>query len=892
MNNLSIKIKLIALTVLSLILLSISILSISTYKTTQNAENDKLEQLNAMTAAKKQHISQYFEDIGNLLVSTANTASTADALYYFSRFFAQIENENKNEINIDEIKQKLTEHYEKNYLNQINFDIKNIQAKKETKEYLPQDNDALIAQYIYIVENSAKIGEKNDMAESTSLKNTYTINHEKFHPTFNTILKKFELYDIFLVDEKGTVVYSAFKEKDFATNLVTGPYSNSGLAKAYNEANKLKAGEIAFADFAPYEPSYNTPASFIATPIFKKDKRMGTLIIQFPINVIDKIMNFEGKYKESGLGETGISYLVGDDFKMRNNSRFLETITDEKVKIAKTTISTYEIKTSSVQNALNNQSGSTEINFENKDLLSSYASIKIFDKNWAIISEIEKSEALESIVHLNILLFVVVLIILSLIIIFSVIILNKLILNPIKDFEMGLLNFFKYLNNESTQVIYLNEDKNDEIGNMSKIVNKNIETVKNNLEKDRNLLNETVQVLSEFEKGDLFQRIKTNTSNPALNELKNVLNNMGKHLEENISNILNILEQYTKYNYLNRVENKDLKEHLLKLSNGVNSLGESITKMLVDNKTNGIKINIGSNVLLKSVDNLNINANEAKESLERTSIALVEITNNIQENNKNVQEMSNFAEKLNNSVKIGESLANKTTQAMDEINQQVSSINEAIEVIDQIAFQTNILSLNAAVEAATAGEAGKGFAVVAQEVRNLANRSADAAREIKNLVENANKKADEGKKITDDMIKGYLELNTNINSTITLINNVSISSNEQKRGIEQVNSALLLLENKTQENAFIAQNTYNITSQTSLISKQIVDDSEQKEFLGKNEIKESNFMDLFSSKSSVKESFVSKPKSTINTRNIQKEVISSNIKNSSKHEDKDEWESF
>ena len=110
--------------------------------------------------------------------------------------------------------------------------------------------------------------------------------------------------------------------------------------------------------------------------------------------------------------------------------------------------------------------------------------------------------------------------------------------------------------------------------------------------------------------------------------------------------------------------------------------------------------------------------------------------------------MASLSTEVTASATNGERLANQTTVAMDEINNQVNSINEAISVIDQIAFQTNILSLNAAVEAATAGEAGKGFAVVAQEVRNLANRSAEAAKEIKNLVENATSKTNDGKKIS------------------------------------------------------------------------------------------------------------------------------------------------
>jgi methyl-accepting chemotaxis protein len=158
------------------------------------------------------------------------------------------------------------------------------------------------------------------------------------------------------------------------------------------------------------------------------------------------------------------------------------------------------------------------------------------------------------------------------------------------------------------------------------------------------------------------------------------------------------------------------------------------------------------------------------------------------------------------------------------------NINEAITVIDQIAFQTNILSLNAAVEAATAGEAGKGFAVVAQEVRNLASRSAEAAKEIKDLVEDANLKANEGKNISAEMIHGYQELNTHINETLHLIENVSSASKEQMTGIEQINDTVTMLDRVTQENANEANQVRAIANDVSSMAKDLVEDALSKKF--------------------------------------------------------------
>jgi methyl-accepting chemotaxis protein len=195
--------------------------------------------------------------------------------------------------------------------------------------------------------------------------------------------------------------------------------------------------------------------------------------------------------------------------------------------------------------------------------------------------------------------------------------------------------------------------------------------------------------------------------------------------------------------------------------------------------------------------------------------------------------MSSYANELTISASQGEKLANQTVNSMDDINSQVSAINEAITIIDQIAFQTNILSLNAAVEAATAGEAGRGFAVVAAEVRNLASRSAEAANEIKAIVANATSKSNQGKEIAGEMIKGYSNLNGNINSTLSLIKDVENSAKEQKIAMEQIADAINNLDKQTQINANIANQTNDIASETSILASNVVSAVNTKQFRGK-----------------------------------------------------------
>jgi len=358
-----------------------------------------------------------------------------------------------------------------------------------------------------------------------------------------------------------------------------------------------------------------------------------------------------------------------------------------------------------------------------------------------------------------------------------------------------------------------------------------MEKVKADLKQDEIVINETNDILQKTASGFFVYEVTATASNPHVEAMKSNLNFMIKTMKVTLDKINLTLRNYSQSKYDYQIDDKGIYGDLGSVTAGIKLVGNNTSEILAMIMNTGEQLNKSTHTLTDASSGLSSSSNTQAASLEETAAALEEITSKMKINTQTTTQMSQLASDLTISASEGETLALSTSQAMEQIANEVSAINEAIEVIDQIAFQTNILSLNAAVEAATAGEAGKGFAVVAQEVRNLASRSAEAANEIKSLVEKAITKASSGKNISLNMISGYKKLNDNISNTTHLINEVSTSTQEQQNAIIQINDAITNLDQATQRNSNVANDISTLSTHIDTMSNKLVSAASKANFL-------------------------------------------------------------
>jgi methyl-accepting chemotaxis protein len=393
------------------------------------------------------------------------------------------------------------------------------------------------------------------------------------------------------------------------------------------------------------------------------------------------------------------------------------------------------------------------------------------------------------------------------------------ILISLKNIQGGFKSFSAYLLGQQKRIEPITVNSEDEFAQMADMINENISAIQAGLKNDARLIAEVSEVAMKVKNGFYSYKVTGSSTNETLEELKNKFNEMIETTNSNIQKLITALSYYGNSDFTYHIDTKDISGNFGSLVEETNELGTTVSELIAIITASGEKLESSTRRLAMSAETLSSSSSEQAASLEETASAIEEITSTIRNTAEQADIMANLAVDANKSTKEGDNLAKATKEAMEEIAKATDAINEAVTIVDKIAFQTNILSLNATVEAARAGDAGKGFAVVASEVRNLASRSSDAVKKITELVGIARDKANEGRHIANTMKEGFENLSQKTSRTSEIVEFVAIANKEQMAGIEQINDSLIHLDRMTQESSRIA-------SDTSVMSKEVRELSE------------------------------------------------------------------
>lgn len=509
-----------------------------------------------------------------------------------------------------------------------------LNGEKNTSVIMDYNGNPVVSSWDYIDIGSGirwVIISEIDVAEAFNPK---TADKQDFYKSY---IEKYGYYDLFLVNPNGHIFYTVTKEADFNTNILTGKYASSNLGHLIKDINQ--SNQYGFVDFAPYEPSNGDPAAFIAQPLLKSDGEVVLYVaLQLPLEGIQKIMGIR-----EGMGETGESYLVGNDLKMRSNS-FLDPKGHTVKASFAGSVQQNGVDTDAAKRALKGENGTDIIiDYNGNPVLSSFDRIEFAKFSWAILSEIDEPEAFASIRSNTLFMSILMIIIVAVVVMIGFIVAKRIATPIIEVADVAQ----KVASGDLTMTVDKTSD--DEVGFLQEAIGKMITNLSKMV---ANISGIAIQQASTSEE---LAAITTQTSTTV-------------------------------------AEQQAISEQL---ATAMQEMGATVNEVAVSTTTTS-----------SAVDSIKNKVNDGANKLDETYSSIVNMTEQIQQSEQSVQ----------------------------KVRKDFDQVVNILEVIKGIADQTNLLALNAAIEAARAGEQGRGFAVVADEVRQLAQRTQDSTTEIDNMI--------------------------------------------------------------------------------------------------------------------------------------------------------------
>jgi methyl-accepting chemotaxis protein len=692
-------------------------------------EQAKLK-LIAIGENKKQQVENYFKTMQKQIITLSDDNMVINAMKEFKGAFKnhrrELNSTRPNVLSIADMqnrKRSLRNYYETSFVEE--YQKRNAGETPDIDALLNSLNDDSIAlQSSYISNNANELGSKDELNKAKD--NTfYTRVHEKYHSHIRHFAKEFGYSDIYLVDpSNGDIIYSVSKQMDFTTSLKDGPYADSGLGRAYEQANALEdVNAFVTIDFDAHIPSYQDQVAFVASPIYDGAQlKVGILIFQTPTAVINDIMTSNQQWRDVGLGETGETYLVAEDKTLRNESRFmiedntnyLTTIekAGEKnialIKAKNSTIGYQTIETPGVDEALAGNTGFDIFpDYRGVSVLSAYFTLDIPGLRWVLMSELDEAEAFAAVASTrNTIIYsaAIISVIVILLAVFGAIWYSRAFTKPITRLYEAVM-----LVSEGDENARVRLHTQDEFGALGRAFD--------------DMMDERLEIQTRMQ-----------TENEEINDsVVDLMGTVAQLAQRNLTIKCTVSENVTGpvADAVNR-----LTDEIAFVLRGVMQISNEVANSSAKVKQQS---DIVMAVAAKEKDAVDQSSRELA-SAAKTMSGIAEIARNNNElANRAIDATTNALEQVNDTVDgitgIRDTIR-ETEKRIKRLGERSQEITGVVNLINTIAERTHILALNASMHAASAGEAGRGFAVVADEVQRLAENSREATQQISTLVKN------------------------------------------------------------------------------------------------------------------------------------------------------------
>jgi methyl-accepting chemotaxis protein len=658
------------------------------------------QRLAAIRDVMRGGLSEYEAGVRADVEMLASDPTTRTALQRFATSFAEADGDDQP---VAILRQDLTEYY-------ATFDAEyarqNPGSRSPSGDWLARlAPAALRRQRTWIWQNPHPLGKKHLLDRLDGDDSGYAQAHGELHPHFRRLVERVGYYDVFLVDLDGTVVYSVFKELDFATSLRTGAHADSDLGKVVQQALQAAAGSICASDFHRYAPSYEAAAAFAAAPVFAGEQRIGAVAVQLPLDRISRVMGQTG-----GLGSTGEAFLVGADHRMRSDSR--RDPTHLSVQASFRDPSRGLVRNDAVERALaGKDSVGAYQNHLDREVHGACAGVEFLGQRWAMCVEQEAEEALAAARALA----------------------RDGQARQSAFVQLGALVCAAIAAATAAAGWWL----------------------------ARRLAAPAragANALAAVATGDLRPRLQT-TSQDELGAMSKSLNL------------------------------------------ALDALGQTLAQ--AQRGITGIDATTGD--LRSCSQSLADSASQTAASLEEMRATIAEIVQLSSTTAGETTAANQLAQQAQASVVTGRAATDRMARTMQEAQEAAAAVTSVLSTIDSIAFQTNLLALNAAVEAARAGDAGRGFAVVAEEVRNLAQRSAGAAKETAERIRASTERTNAGAQAVQEVLASFAAIDAAQQKVSGLIANVQQATHAESGHLQTVDQAVARIDAMTQTNASAAE---------------------------------------------------------------------------------------